>query len=181
MYLMYIYLRSMCDVETFLGEKGLPLRVGFNVQRGYHVQIYGNRRAPLMKIKELPNHFLNPMEGKNTIAFTTEEIIQADKRGQEALCEITVMSNSIIEELLQGVRESIGCLYKVRQAVWGLLPHVFNLMMGLINNKEFKQPALDCLIPPNKLSEIVSLLDVILSLAEVSQRPGFVRPGYVSF
>ena len=31
-----------------------------------------------------------------------------------------------------------------------------------------------------KLSEIVSLLDVILSLAEVSQRPGFVRPEYVS-
>ena len=44
-------------------------------------------------------------------------LFQADKRGQEALCEITVMSNSIIEELLQGVRESIGCLYKVRRAV----------------------------------------------------------------
>ena len=87
------------------------------MQRGYHVQIYGNRRAPLMKGRELPKHFLNPLEGKNTIAFTTEEIIQADKRGQEALCEITVMSNSIIEELLQGVRESIGCLYKVRHSV----------------------------------------------------------------
>ena len=46
------------------------------MQRGYHVQIYGNRRAPLMKVKELPKHFLNPLEGKNTIAFTTEEIIQ---------------------------------------------------------------------------------------------------------
>ena len=91
--------------------------MGFNVQRGYHVQIYGNRRAPLMKVRELPKHFLNPLEGKNTIAFTTEEIIQADKRGQEALCEITVMSNSIIEELLQGVRESIGCLYKVRHSL----------------------------------------------------------------
>ena len=130
-------------VKKFSGKIGLPLRVGFNVQRGYHVQIYGNRRAPLMKVKELPKHFLNPLEGKNTIAFTTEEIIQvghfdrldndlettlvfllkADKRGQEALCEITVMSNSIIEELLQGVRESIGCLYKVRQTV---LAHFYN-------------------------------------------------------
>ena len=44
-------------------------------------------------------------------------LVQADKRGQEALCEITVMSNSIIEDLLQGVRESIGCLYKVWRAV----------------------------------------------------------------
>ena len=107
------------------------------MQRGYHVQIYGNRRAPLIKVKELPKHFLNPLEGKNTIAFTTEEIIQADKRGQEALCEITVMSNSIIEELLQGVRESIGCLYKVRKSV---LAHV------LIHR--FTQPFLNCLASP---------------------------------
>ena len=110
--------RSRMQHPNIFLPKGLPLRVGFNVQRGYHVQIYGNRRAPLMKVRELPKHFLNPLEGKNTIAFTTEEIIQADKRGQEALCEITVMSNSIIEELLQGVRESIGCLYKVCGIHW---------------------------------------------------------------
>ena len=72
-----IAIRLLCDVENAPSPgKGLPLRVGFNVQRGYHVQIYGNRRAPLMKVKDLPKHFLNPLEGKNTIAFTTEEIIQ---------------------------------------------------------------------------------------------------------
>jgi DNA mismatch repair protein MSH4 len=48
------------------------------------------------------------------------------------------MSNTILEDLLSSVRESIGCLYM--------------------------------------LSEVVSQVDVLLSLAEVSQRPGYVRP-----
>ena len=47
--------------------------------------------------------------------------MQADKRGKEALCEITMMSTIIIEEFLEGVREAIGCLYKVRTAEGGLL------------------------------------------------------------
>ena len=55
---------------------GLPLRVGFNVQRGYHAQIYGKKGTAMTRLKDLPKDFLNPQEGKNTISFTTEEIIQ---------------------------------------------------------------------------------------------------------
>jgi DNA mismatch repair protein MSH4 len=75
-----IYCEIVDDVEDMVAalaeEHGLPLRVGFSALRGYHVQMVGSKRTPLLKAKDLPKNFLNPQEGKSIISFTTDEIIQ---------------------------------------------------------------------------------------------------------
>ncbi len=137
-----IYCEIVDDLEDIVAalaeEHGLPLRVGFNAARGYHVQAVGNKRTPMVRARDLPKTFLNPQEGKNSLTFTTEEIIQADKRGQDVLREITLMSSSIVEGLLAEVRESIGCLYKLSEIVSQV--DVLLAMTGVSQRPGFVRP-----------------------------------------
>lgn len=117
------YCEIVDDIEAIVAklseDHGIPLKVGYNAVRGYHVQIPsgGKRQVAQIQIRDLPRSFLQPQQFKNVISFTTEEIVQADQRSQEALREITVMSNRIIQSLLGSIRESIGCLYKLSESI----------------------------------------------------------------
>jgi len=142
------------SVRQLSEEHGIPLRIGFNAQRGYHVQIsnqkqknsgkktIGTNNVPNLKIADLPKNFLYPQCNKNTITFTTQSIIKADAKSQDALREITMMSNVIVSELLEDIRGTIGCLYK--------------------------------------LSEVVSMLDMFIALADISSQSEYVRPSFSS-
>lgn len=129
-------------VANLSREHGLPMRAGFNASRGYHVQLQqGNKRGRAqVALEDLPGRFLQPTQNKNVISFTTEEIIQADRKIQEALRDITRLSDKIVRTLQEDITNCIGCLYR--------------------------------------LSDIVSALDVLLALAEVSQSPGYSRPSF---
>ncbi|XP_059093663.1 mutS protein homolog 4-like isoform X2 [Tigriopus californicus] len=119
------YCEIVDDIEGMVvqlaEEFEIPLRVGFNASKGYHVQLAtGGKKVNPIQLKNLPKSFLRPQQTKNMISFTTEEIIQADQRSQESLREITFMSNTIIQELLGEVRDAIGSLYKLGEAVCSL-------------------------------------------------------------
>ena len=49
--------------------------------------------------------------------FSTEKIVKMDQQGQNALREITIMSNVIIDELIIKLREKIGTLYRLSDAI----------------------------------------------------------------
>lgn len=147
--------RTYCDlvgdIEAMVNElsetHNLPLKVGFSGQRGYHVQL--NRAAltavkgKFFKISQLPREFLNPTLGKAIVTFTTEALVKADQQGQNALREITLMTNVIIQELICQLRTRIGSLFK--------------------------------------LSETLSILDLLVSFADVSSMPNYVRPRFGPF
>ena len=59
---------------------GLPMRLGFNITRGYHIQV---KKADLFavkgkkfKLKDLPSSFLHPQLNKSHLVFSTEEIVK---------------------------------------------------------------------------------------------------------
>ena len=89
--------------------------VGFNAQRGYHIQMHKSTLMSIkgrgFKIKQLPDEFINPQQCKSLISFTTESIVKIDQQSQSVLREITLMSNVILQELICTLRTNIG-LYK---------------------------------------------------------------------
>ncbi len=68
--------------------------------------------------RDLPRSFLRPQRQRGGgLTFTTEAVVQADRRGREAAREIAAMSHAVVQELLGEVRHSIGCLYKLSEVV----------------------------------------------------------------
>ena len=144
--------QSYCEIVEEIEVKarsltevyGFPCRVGYNASRGYHVQMTnGNGRkdnAPKLTLSDLPKEFISAQINRSLISFTTEEIAQADRKSQDQLRNICIMSNTILTELLQELRLTIGSLYR--------------------------------------LSEAISILDVLASLTEVSNQPDFVKPTF---
>ncbi len=113
--------------------------------------------------RDLPRSFLRPQRQRGGgLTFTTEAVVQADRRGREAAREIAAMSHAVVQELLGEVRHSIGCLYKLSEVVGcpvGLA--IYSVVRTVI-----------------EFSLQVSSLDVSLSLAEVSSMRGYVRPTF---
>ncbi len=131
------YCEIVDDIEEMVSalseEHGVPMRVAFNASRGYHVQIPrqgfgggdggrgrrggGRTKSCWLTVRDLPRQFIQPQQLKGCLTFTTEAIVQADHRGKEALREISVMSNGVVQALLTEVRGRIGCLYKLSEMV----------------------------------------------------------------
>ena len=119
------YCELVKDIDTnvtHLSEHhGLPMRVGFNVQRGYHIQM--NRSSLIaikgksFKVSQLPKEFINPQQYKSIISFTTENLVKLDQQSQNALREISLMTNVIIQELICTLRTKIGSLFLLSEAV----------------------------------------------------------------
>lgn len=118
------YCEIVDDIEAMVAglseEYGLPLKLNFNATRGYHVQIsdVGKQKGrPGISIKDLPKTFINCSQQKNTISFTTDQIVLADQRSKEVLGEVMVMSNDLVMKLLEEIRAHLGFLYKVSERI----------------------------------------------------------------
>ncbi|GIX70034.1 mutS protein homolog 4 [Caerostris darwini] len=112
------YSESVNDVSDIVKQLekqyNLPLQVGYSSMRGFFIQI----SCKLLPAgKELPPIFLKVNKCKNFITCTTEDVIKLNDRIQESLNEIYLMSDIIINEVLNEIREHIGCLYNLTEAV----------------------------------------------------------------
>lgn len=96
------------------------------------------KKTGQINLKDLPKKFIHVQKLKNTIYFSTLEIAQLNRKAQDALADVIVSSGRVMQRLIVDIRGSIGCLYK--------------------------------------LSEALSSLDMILALAQVSMRDGYVKP-----
>ncbi|CAI8056059.1 MutS protein homolog 4 [Geodia barretti] len=56
-------------------------------------------------------------KNRNTINFSTADLLRLNDRAQEATKEIYVMTNVVVNELIKDLRSNIGCLYKLAECV----------------------------------------------------------------
>ncbi|XP_065888860.1 mutS protein homolog 4-like isoform X5 [Dysidea avara] len=107
-------------VKQLAEQHNLPLKTGYNTVRGFHVQLYigpGAGDVQSITLESLPNEFMKPSKHRNTISFTTTDMIKLNDRIRESLHEIYLMTNVVVSDLLNEIRSHIGCLYKLTECV----------------------------------------------------------------
>ncbi|XP_047005033.1 mutS protein homolog 4-like [Schistocerca americana] len=103
-------------VKDLAEEHNLPLRVNLNSTRGFHIQMPVGKKQKFNQT-DLPPVFIQVQRNRSTFCFTTELLIQADERCKEAFHEIQMLSNVVILDLLNEIREEVGCLYKLCEKI----------------------------------------------------------------
>ncbi|KAL5005729.1 hypothetical protein ScPMuIL_016887 [Solemya velum] len=108
---------DITDLVKQLAEKhSLPLKATYNTARGFYIQLYSvGKEAP--SADDLPGIFIKVTKYKSTYSFTTTDLIKLNDRIKESLQEIYLMTNIVVTELLNDIRDQIGCLYKLTECV----------------------------------------------------------------
>ncbi|CAL1543667.1 unnamed protein product, partial [Lymnaea stagnalis] len=96
-------------VQQLAENYKLPLRTSYSSLRGFHIQMSASGAS---SADNLPPIFIKVNKFKNTLSFTT-----VDVRIKMALDEVYTMANAVVCNLLADIREHIGCLYYLSDAV----------------------------------------------------------------
>ncbi|XP_061165050.1 mutS protein homolog 4-like [Saccostrea echinata] len=108
------------DINTLANqwaeEYNLPIVTSYNSTRGFFLQLNCGPKHNYSK-ESLPEIFIKVTKAKNTLCFTTTELIRLNNRAKEALDEIYLVTNIVVTELLGDLRNHFGCLYKLSEAV----------------------------------------------------------------
>ncbi|XP_065344364.1 mutS protein homolog 4-like [Cloeon dipterum] len=104
-------------VKSYAEEFGLPLKVGHNVMKGFHIQMAVGGANKKLRNFELPNIFIQVNKTRSTFTMTTQAVVNLDMRSKEMLKEIQSMSATVLSELLAEVRQHAGCLYQMCEAI----------------------------------------------------------------
>uniref|UniRef100_A0A7M6DQK7 DNA mismatch repair proteins mutS family domain-containing protein n=2 Tax=Clytia hemisphaerica TaxID=252671 RepID=A0A7M6DQK7_9CNID len=115
--------RSHCEVIDDITEivqqeakdSGLPFTPNFNSTRGFHMQLTMSGRN--ITADQLPPKYVKVLQNRNVLSCTTEDLIKLNTRLDESLEEIYFLSNLVLSEMLEKVREYIGCLHKLAECV----------------------------------------------------------------
>ncbi|KAK0080676.1 hypothetical protein PV326_008033 [Microctonus aethiopoides] len=100
-----------------LGQKyNFPLSLGCNVTLGYHIQMDVQRNHNI-KIADIPKEFIQPRKLKNSILMTTEPLVVLSQHCRDACDELHVLSNALLQGVLNDIREHIGCLFKLNDNI----------------------------------------------------------------
>lgn len=78
--LMCVCVYTHTEVVKQLAEQhNLPLKTGYNTIRGFHVQLYIGPGAgdvvQGLSLESLPRDFMKPSKNRNTISFTTADMV----------------------------------------------------------------------------------------------------------
>ena len=103
-------------VKQFSKQYNLPLRSAFSSVRGFYIQLYCGGKEKV-GAKDLPPAFIKVTKFKNTLNFTTADMLRMNDRVQNSLDEIYLMTNMVVTELLMSIREFISVLYKLSDIV----------------------------------------------------------------
>ncbi|XP_014778440.1 mutS protein homolog 4 [Octopus bimaculoides] len=108
---------DIAELVRQLSEKyKLPLKTSYNSTRGFFMQLYSGNKDKYM-VDSLPSIFIKVGKHKNTLSFTTTDLIKLNDRVKESLQEIYLMTNIVVTELLNDIRSCISCLYKLSECV----------------------------------------------------------------
>ncbi|XP_013406219.1 mutS protein homolog 4 [Lingula anatina] len=107
-------------IKQLSTEHMLPLKTGYSVTRGFYIHMTCGGKDGGPSAAELPGIFIKVNKFKNTISFTTTDLIKMNDRIRESLQEICLISNVVVSELLTDIRSQIGCLYKLTECVASL-------------------------------------------------------------
>ncbi|GJJ09382.1 hypothetical protein Clacol_003604 [Clathrus columnatus] len=125
---IYVYavkasINRLLDVarETFRENIGDVYQLCQDISEKYEIQVQINHHATgnyffLLKRGTLPNappkEFIHVTTKGNKISFSTLELKKKNARIKDALDEIMILSDQIVEKLLYDILEDIGILYK---------------------------------------------------------------------
>ena len=98
-------------IKQLSDKYNLPLKLSFNATRGFYLQI------PIDNAKKLPNIFVNCCKNKKVISCTTPDLIKQNTKIEQTVRDINNIADVVISELLEKIRENIGCLYNLSEIV----------------------------------------------------------------
>ena len=101
------YVRSLAE------DTSLPLKLIWS-NKGFCIQIVNNKNCPV-DVNTLPKDFYRVVKNKSGITFVTQDFSVKDILTKSSLDEINRMSNAVLNELLNEVREYIGFLYTLSE------------------------------------------------------------------
>ena len=137
--------------ETYKLDK---LKLKYSTKRGYYLSLNSF-------VGVLPDIFIQVLQQKKTIKFSTEELISLNERQKEAMKEILQISNRLLEDLFHQLRGNIACIYNINDTI-ALLDTICSFVTFITLNENTIRPILRKQGPIN----IVSGRHPIAALAE---------------
>ncbi|OWA54865.1 MutS protein-like protein 4 [Hypsibius exemplaris] len=115
-----LYSESVDDISALvikLQERhGLPIQTGYDASRGFHMQLFAGGKKPIA-VSDLPKEFIHVTKSRNTIYFTTKDLINLNGRSLECIREVFVLSHEMLKRACEELRPLIGCLYALAECV----------------------------------------------------------------
>ncbi|KAF8468982.1 muts domain V-domain-containing protein [Kalaharituber pfeilii] len=100
-------------VQELSEEYTLTLDMKYENARGYYLRV-----ASLdIDDKALPAVFINVVERKKMLEFTTLELMKRNAKINDSLTEVLLMSDKTIQTLIDDVRKEIGPIYKLSEGI----------------------------------------------------------------
>ncbi|KAJ1911151.1 MutS protein msh4, partial [Tieghemiomyces parasiticus] len=96
-------------VQTYCENFGVTIRLQFNSTTGFYLSIQATEKPP----EELDPIFINVVRKGKILRFTTLEILKMNDRVNNALAEITLMSDKALHSVVENLRSRLGLLDEV--------------------------------------------------------------------
>lgn len=100
-------------VQELTEEYNFPLELRFENGRGYYLRL----SALDLEDKALPGVFVNIVDRKKMVEFTTLELVKRNAKINDSLTEVMLMSDKTVQSLIEEVRKEFGPLYKVAEGI----------------------------------------------------------------
>ncbi|KAJ8047643.1 MutS protein-like 4 [Holothuria leucospilota] len=104
-------------VKQLAEKTGWPLKTSYNTSRGFFIQLQCVGAWSSLSAEAMPPEFIKVIKTRNTLSFTTSDLSNVTDRIKESLNEIYLMTNIVVSDLLNEIRDHIGCLYKLTETV----------------------------------------------------------------
>ncbi|XP_011877521.1 PREDICTED: mutS protein homolog 4-like isoform X1 [Vollenhovia emeryi] len=135
-----IYCELISDMKSMVEQLAvkhkLPLSLEYNTNMGYHINVATPRN---MTISDLPVEFIQARKNRRSFTMTTTGLLTLNKQCKSACEEIYMMSNTLLTNLLEDIRQHVGCLFQLSADVAEL-----DLVLSLAqisSNPEYTRPS----------------------------------------
>ncbi|XP_011702971.1 PREDICTED: mutS protein homolog 4-like [Wasmannia auropunctata] len=150
-------------VEQLAVKHKLPLSLEYNTNLGYHINA-AVPRGLNVTMSDLPAEFIQARKNKKSFTMTTTALLTLNKQCKKACDEIYMMSNTLLTNLLEDIRQHVGCLFQLSADVAEL-----DLILSLAeisSNAEYVRPSFGAKLELiNSLHPIMELFNRDLPVA----------------
>ncbi|XP_066588700.1 mutS protein homolog 4-like [Prorops nasuta] len=159
-------------VESLAEKYSISMALSCNPALGYHIEA-AVPKNPSFKISDLPSEFIEVQKHRNSLYMTTSALLVLSQQCKVSCEEVHVMSNVLLTDLIEDIREHIGCLFQLSADVAEL-----DLIISLAELSCMPNYVLPTFGPKLCLSD--SMHPVMLSINEDRPVPNDVKasPGH---
>jgi DNA mismatch repair protein MSH4 len=138
----------------------LPIKLQYNSSKGYYMQLNTKNTLGI----NLPQECIKITRNKNSIVFTTDQLISLNDRLNELLSDIYLISNGLLNDLFLTIRKHFGCFYKLVECI-----SLFDMLQSFAtysSTGDFVRPLFgECLAVDNAIHPVLlkSIGDSVIS------------------